>query len=283
MSSEAIVDESCSNTVEPAEIAHRLVRARQQGGALTAFPGAIPATLADAYGVQDIGIRLFAQPVEGWKVGRILPPQSDQFGADRLAGPIFTRSISYLSNGAAKGRVFAGGFGAAEAELLLRVGRAPMRGQLTFSLEDAAALIDRVHVGLEIASSPMAAINELGPPVIVSDFGNNNGLVVGPEIENWREANIDQWPVTLLIDGHPVGTGSSAGFPDGAIGSARFLFELLARRGIVLAAGTWISSGALTGVHPVQPGQSVEARFGSERVLTAVCTIEYVPRESSGS
>jgi 2-keto-4-pentenoate hydratase len=51
------------------------------------------------------------------------------------------------------------------------------------------------------------------------------------------------------IDGEVVGTGRARGFPDGAIGAARFLFELLAQRAIPLEAGQWISSGAVTGVH----------------------------------
>jgi 2-keto-4-pentenoate hydratase len=35
----------------------------------------------------------------------------------------------------------------------------------------------------------------------------------------------------------------------------------MAGRGIALAPGQWISSGAVTGVHPVRPGQTVEAQF----------------------
>ena len=54
----------------------------------------------------------------------------------------------------------------------------------------------------------------------------------------------------------------ASAFPDGAIGAARFLFELMARRGIALRPGQWISSGAVTGVHDARPGQRVEARFG---------------------
>ena len=68
-----------------------------------------------------------------------------------------------------------------------------------------------------------------------------------------------------------VGNGRAAGFPDGAIGAARFLFELMARRGIALAPGQWISSGAVTGVHRAFPGQTVEARFSDG--LSLACTL----------
>jgi 2-keto-4-pentenoate hydratase len=130
-------------------------------------------------------------------------------------------------------------------------------------LEEAADLIDAVHVGIEIASSPLGAINELGQIAVISDFGNNNGLVVGPKIPNWRSSGFEQWPVATSIDGEMVGTGTASDFPDGAIGAARFLFELMARRGIALSPGQWISSGAVTGVHRARPGQFVEARFNA--------------------
>lgn len=262
---------------EASDIARQFVGARQAGKSLPGFPGPIPSTLADAYQVQDAAIALFSQSVGGWKVGRIFPPQSDQYGANRLAGPIFKPAIQRDSGTGVAGRIFAGGFGAAEAELLLHIGRQPPPGKMNFTLEEAAEFIDKVHVGIEIASSPLATINDLGPPVIISDFGNNNGLIVGPEIANWRSADIDQIPVHLAIDGAVVGQGSAAAFPDGTLGSVRFLFELMARRSIALAPGTWISSGALTGVHDVSAGQRVEASYGLSNGSTATvaCTVTH--------
>ena len=64
-----------------------------------------------------------------------------------------------------------------------------------------------------------------------------------------------------------AGQGRASAFPDGAIGAARFLLELMARRGIPLSAGQWISTGAVTGVHDAEPGQKVEAWFGDEHHL----------------
>src|SRR3546814_5616235 len=91
--------------------------------------------------------------------------------------------------------VFADGFAAAEAEFLLRVGTPPPADQKRFTTEEATAHIDMVHLGIEIASSPLPTINDLGPTVTISDFGNNNGLVIGPAIADWRGADIADWPV----------------------------------------------------------------------------------------
>lgn len=251
--------------LNPEDIAEKFVAARLSGRSLPGYPGPIPDGLDSAYAIQDQAISQFGDEVAGWKIGRIWPPHSENFGANRLAGPIFRSSINVPDHAdLPTGYVFHGGFGAAEAEFLLRIGVSPDPAKASYSLAEAAAMIDCVHTGIEIASSPLPTINELGPAVTVSDFGNNNGLIVGSAIEDWEDSGFADWPVSLLIDGAEAGTGMASAFPDGPIGSVRFLLEHLARRGIALPAGTWVSSGAVTGVHPVSVGQRVEARFGRD-------------------
>jgi 2-keto-4-pentenoate hydratase len=256
------------------EIANQFVSARRSGRALSDFPGPIPGSLSAAYAVQDAAIQFVGRPVVGWKVGRIFPPLSDQFGADRLAGPIFSTTM-HCDDKAAAGLIFTDGFGAAEAEFLIKIANDLPPGKMDYTLDEAAAQISAVHIGIEIASSPLPTINELGPAVTVSDFGNNNGLIIGPQIDGWQTSNFANWDVGLEIDGIEVGRGAASAFPDGPIGSVRFLLNNLGSRGIAVAAGTWISSGAVTGVHRVIAGQKVRAVFGKE--FSVNCTIEAAP------
>jgi 2-keto-4-pentenoate hydratase len=257
---------------EAVQIASRFVSARRAATGLADYPGGFPDTLEEAYAVQDAAIGAWGKPVCGWKVGRVLPPLSERFGTDRLAGPIFISKTAKAIGSGPEMPAFAKGFAAGEAEFLLRIGSAPPAGKTRFTLEEAADLIDAVHVGIEIASSPLGAINALGPVAVVSDFGNNNGVVIGREIENWRSSGFEDWLVTTRIDGAEIGTGRASAFPDGAIGSARFLFELMAKRGIALEPGQWISSGAVTGVHDAKPGQTVDALFGDGYSVSCVLT-----------
>ena len=247
-------------------IAGRFLAARRAAAGLDAYPGDFPASLDEAYAIQDAAIAAWGRPVIGWKVGRVAGPLIGLFGSDRIAGPIF-----HQAEDGAEMPVFAQGFAAGEAEFLLRIGAAPPPGQTEFTLDEAAGLIDAVHVGIEIASSPLGAINEIGPIAVVSDFGNNNGLVVGPAVPDWRTSGFEQWEVTCRIGGALAGTGRAEAFPDGAIGAVRFLFGLMARRGIALEPGQWISSGAVTGVHPARPGQAVDARFNND--LAVACSL----------
>ncbi len=254
---------------DPQAIAARFVEARRQGIALDSYPGAIPQSLDEAYAIQATAIALRGGQIGGWKIGRINGAMVATLGADRLAGPIFADLI-LEDDGTNTMPVIAGGFCAAEAEFLLRIGQRPDPARTEWTLDDARALVDRVAIGIEIASSPLATINTLGPAVTASDFGNNHGLLVGPALPGWCDADLDAIEVVVTIDGREAGRATTATMLDGPWGAVRFLVELCARRGIPLEPGQWISTGAVTGVHEVVPGNRVEASFDG---LTFGCTI----------
>ncbi|GGE19857.1 2-keto-4-pentenoate hydratase [Polymorphobacter glacialis] len=247
-------------------IAAAFVAARRGALPLLEYPGRVPASLDDGYRIQDLAIALQGDAVAGWKVGRIWPPAAMVFGSNRLAGPIFAPAM-VAAGGDTVMPVFVGGFGAVEAEFIYRLGIVDPADR-QYSLAEAKACVTGVHYGIEIASSPLGAINDLGPAVTVSDFGNNHGLIVGPVIENWQDVDFDAWPIEVEIDGSTAGTGTAADFPDGSLGSVRFLLELLARRGIAVPQGTLVSTGAITGVHAIAAGQSSVVRFADRQSLS---------------
>lgn len=241
-------------------IAAAFVRARHLATALTSYPGPRPRDLAAAYRIQDTAIALDGRAVRGWKVGRINPPEDARLGADRLAGPAFEGAM-FDGGDDPNVPVFDGGFAAAEAEFMLHV--APGRGgPAPRSNGEAMALIDDVRIGIEIASSPYVGINADGPTVTASDFGNNGALVLGPPLAGWRDLDLCTIPVRTEIDGETVGEATAATMLDGPYGAVRFLLNNLAARGIGWANGLWVSSGAVTGVHPIRVGQETTAFFG---------------------
>jgi 2-keto-4-pentenoate hydratase len=261
-----------ANDSEAQTIARRFVAARQAGQALPDYPGTMPCALEKAYEIQDFAIAEDGDRVVGWKVGRIGEADAANFTVNRIAGPIFSRHVFDYRDAPIAMPVFSGGFGAAEGEFLLRIGGPVLPDKTSYTIDEAAALIEAAFVGIEIASSPFPGINTNGPAVTVSDFGNNNGLIVGPEIPDWRTSGFERWPVTVEIDGQEIGRATTETMLDGAVGAVRFLLELLAQRGIPVAPGTWVSTGAVTGVHEVRPGQNIVARFGDHLAVT--CTIE---------
>ncbi len=256
-------------TIEQQNVARAFLAARKKKTPLTLYPGVMPQTMADAYAIQDAAIAIDGRAVGGWKVGRIADDLTEIYGGNRLAGPIFDDEIFDAAGGEPPVMsVYGGGFAAAEAEILLRFGTV---GDRSYDIDSVRDCIAEVRTGIEIASSPFSGINQNGPAVTASDYGNNKGLVLGPPIPDWRDVDLIAMPVEFWIDGECVGSATMETMLDGPFGSALFLIDALRARGIVIPSGTWVSAGAITGVHEIRPGQRAEARFGDGIQLG--CTI----------
>lgn len=242
-------------------VAKAFVAARHEARALPAYPGIAPHDLGSAYAIQNRAIVIDGRQVVGWKVGKINAPLDTALGANRLAGPIFADSIvDVTADDTPQMPVFAGGFAAGEAEMLLHV--APgFTGPVPTDDAGTIAILDDVRLGIEIASSPYPGINADGPLVTISDFGNNAGLVRGAVLAGWQERDLCAITVRSEIDGVEVGAATAATMLDGPYGAVRFLLANLIERGFDVAGGLWVSSGAITGVHDIAVGQSFRAIF----------------------
>lgn len=237
---------------DTAAIATRFVEARLARRALADFPGQLPLDMATAYATQDVAIDLYPDEIVAWKVGMVPPALHEQLGARRLAGPIFRRNLWTATAMPTPLPAIPGGFAAVEGEFVARVG-ALDPSKLDWTLDEAVDVIAALHIGVELAGSPLKTINDLGSAVVASDFGNNAGLVLGAEIEDWR-ARLAGIEVETTIDGEVVGTGTANSIPAGILESVRFLIEHCARRGRPLTEGMLISTGAVTGVHEAKIG-----------------------------
>jgi 2-keto-4-pentenoate hydratase len=244
---------------DPAATAEAFVSARLAARATPDYPGVIPTTMDEGYAVQEIAIGLYPDPIIGWKVGGVAPARQAELGTHRLAGPIFARN-RWPIDGDVVVPAIEGGFCAIEAEFLVRIGPNVDPSKTEWTVEEATDAVDAVFIGLEIAGSPLSAINDLGPPIVASDFGNNAGIFVGPELTDWR-ARLDGIQVESVVDGVSVGTGGSPSLEGGAMESVRFLLGHCARRGRPLTAGMLVSSGAVTGVHRVYAGSAFTCDF----------------------
>jgi 2-keto-4-pentenoate hydratase len=243
-------------------VAGRFVDARRAGRALPGYPGALPRSLDEAYARQDAAIALWCEPVLGWKVGRIPDAWIGPLGEDRLMGPVFESRLQWLEAGdELTFPVIRGGFAAVEAEYIFALARDAEPGRSDYGPMDAAELVRSLHIGVELAGSPLATINELGPAVVVSDFGNNAGVYVGRAIDDWRDRPWSRFTCATWIDGHQVGRGGALSLPGGPLAALAFALNRGAMRGRPLKAGMVVSTGAATGIHDILPGQRALVGF----------------------
>jgi 2-keto-4-pentenoate hydratase len=240
-------------------IAEQFVRARLAGQSLPQYPGTVPATLAEAYSVQELAIKRFPDPIVGWKVARIGAQWSKQYPEERLVGPVFQRNLYVARAGdVVDFPVFQGGFAAVEAEIVLRVNEDAPANKTNWTIDEAAELVRSFHLGVETAGSPLATLNELGPGAIVGDFGNNWGVIVGSTVGEWR--SIHEIVALTFIEDALCGRGT-AFIRQGALGALAFALNKCAELGRPLRAGDVISTGAITGVHDIKAGQRSRVVF----------------------
>lgn len=266
------------------EIARRLVRARLQASALPDYPGALPPSLDAGYASQDAAIAMWPTRVAGWKVGKIPDAWLARMGEERLVGPIFEDAVQRVLPGEAAGfAVIAGGFAAVEAEFVFRLGVDAPVGKTAWTDGEALALIDTLLVGAELAGSPLPRINDLGPAVVVSDFGNNAGLILGPPVPEWRRmlGTLEQdLRCETAIDGVIVGSGRASDIAGGLVAALRFALARCARRGMPLRAGQLVSTGAATGIHDIRAGQQARVTFDGIGEIPVVAVLAMPRRDA---
>ncbi len=244
------------------QVASRFVAARLAARALADYPGVLPDTLDTAYARQDAAIGLWPDALAGWKVGRIPDAWLTQMGEDRLMGPVFAGQLRHLALGeSAELRVIEGGFAAVEAEYIFVLGEDAEPGRSDYGPDQAAALVATLHVGIELAGSPLATINALGPAVVASDFGNNAGVFLGPAVEDWRARDWSGLTCATWVDEAFAGRGGAMSLPGGPLAALAFALNRAARRGRPLRAGMVVSTGAASGIHDIVAGQRARLVF----------------------
>ncbi|WP_296596999.1 2-keto-4-pentenoate hydratase [Phenylobacterium sp.] len=256
---------------DPPAVARQFVEARLGARALSGFPGPLPADMAGGYLVQEQAIGLWPEPVVGWKVGRIPTELQAELKAERVMGPVFAGHVWQADPGAPTPLpVIAGGFAAVEAEYIYRMGRDAPADKLDWTPEDALDYVGDLLVGVEFAGSPLATINVLGPRVVASDFGNNAGLILGRVVPAWRERPQDIPPCHAWVEGQLVGEGAPESIPGGPPASLAFLMAACARRGRPLKAGQLVTTGAASGIHDIEAGQTARITFGDLEEIRCV-------------
>ncbi|MGB3456721.1 MAG: hypothetical protein WBG08_05365 [Litorimonas sp.] len=238
-------------------ISDAFLSARRNAVPLSGFPGEVPADLATAYSVQARSTERWGEPVVGYKVGGIGPQWRARYPSPWLAGPVFPSLVqSVEKDGSVEVPVYEGGFAAFEPELVFRIRGHGDLDEAVLDIETAKRFVTDVHIGAEIASSPFSGINDAGPGSIISDFGNQCGVVIGPRIDcDWLD-RLEEMTVTMTIDGQHIGRTQPNPGAGGPLGALMFLLNHIRMHGLArdLPDEILLSSGAITGVHRADVG-----------------------------
>lgn len=152
------------------DTAETFARARGDAAGLPVWPGAFPPSLEAAYAMQQALGLAWGKASGGVKVGRVLGEWAERFGVDRFSGPVDADAIAQAAPGQEMVfPVIPGGTALLECEIVAVLGRDAPEGPM--SAHEARELVADLHIGIEIAGSPMAGVNALGPLASIACFG----------------------------------------------------------------------------------------------------------------
>lgn len=228
-----------------------LAGARETGRPLAAVPDtALPADEAQAYDLQHALLARLGQGVGGWKVG-----------AKSAAGPIAGAPLpaDAVHRGPTllplrEGCVPAGRLLGLELELAFFFGRDMVPGDDHLSDAEVLSAIDRMAATFEVVASRFADGVVPLPLLAQADLMFHGGLVVGEPVAFDRGRSLTDPALALSLDGRPI-DGLPGHNPAGnPLRLLPWLVRHVARRGLVLPAGTVVTTGSYVGLVPLPAG-----------------------------
>jgi 2-keto-4-pentenoate hydratase len=213
-------------------IADRLLAARRQGARIALAGPDLPKDYEEGFAIQDKVVAGLASPAIGWKVMEV-PGGPVIFAPILQSGRVAPGSAWNVA-----GKEPAG----IELEIAFRLGTDVPAGATPDQVLDAVAA---AHVVFELCQSRIADPAKQPRHVMLADCIANAGIVIGPEIADWRSQDLKARPGRLLVDGKVHIEGKSVD----PIGALQLLPSAMAARGKKIAAGQIVITGSLIGMN----------------------------------
>jgi 2-keto-4-pentenoate hydratase len=231
-------------------LADALIAARARGAATVPAPAELPASIEDAYRVQDAVIARLG-PAAGWKVG------ASSRTATPVCAPILREGVRWASDGPAPGAATTG----VELEIAFLLGRDFPAARTAPSAAEVEAAIAGAYIALETCASRLAE-GPLAPPALaVADNAMNLGLIVGPGLADWRRINADRLVARVDADGMLIAETTGGHTHKDLL--ALLVWQVghcVTRRGGT-AAGCVITTGSWMGIRWVPTPATVTGEF----------------------
>jgi 2-keto-4-pentenoate hydratase len=120
---------------------------------------------------------------------------------------------------------------------------------------------------------------------VAADSGNHAGLILGVEIPDWRIRANETLVCETFVEGILVGRGGAASLAGGPAASLAFALGHCAAAGRPLRRGMLVTTGAATGIHDIEAGQTARIAFdgiGEIQCVARPARAEEGPGEDHG-
>jgi len=222
--------------------------------------GLTPAGMDEGYALQDAFMRIWEEPVAGWKVGATAEKVQELYGvSEPFCGPFYAPT-TFSSPAMPKAEDF--GHLCIESEFAFRFGSTLAARESAYDREEILGAVDAVLPAFELISPRFDTLLQDRVALAAADCGMNGGFVLGEDYADWRGLDLSAHGVRLSVDGEVKGEGTSANALGHPFNVLDWLVNALSRRGIDLNAGEIVSTGTCTGIVYIERGQKAVADYG---------------------
>lgn len=243
------------------ELAALLWNARASGGVVDPASCRLPATLDEAYAIQDEIAALSGHERRGYKVGSTSVEAQRLLGTDEPGAGVLL--APYVFDSPARLRLTAAHMPAVEGEFAFRMGRDLPPRSSAYTLAEVEAAVESVAGAIEVVGTRFAGgLSGKGRLLTTADCGVNIALAVGPWTR-WDRRDLKGHRVTMTINGKRLGEGTGSRALGDPLNVLVWLANHQSRAGRGLKAGEIVSTGTCTGLDPVHAGDVALAEFGA--------------------
>lgn len=130
-------------------------------------------------------------------------------------------------------------------------------------IDDLVSSIKRALIAVEVVGCRFeGGFKGAGISVCISDFSFNGALVCGPEIDGWRDMDLASASASVTVNGTTGNAGTGAAVLGNPLLALQWAASEAQSIGMPFLKGDIITTGTMTGVTPVKPGDSVLCDFG---------------------
>ncbi len=253
------------------EAAALLLEARRTGKVIPILPDSCrPLTVEEGYAAQDALVAMSEDEVVGFKLGATTPYWQKRA---RLTEPMAGR---LLASTVLKGPATLPGdrfhLRMVECEYAFRVGRDLPPREEPYGRDEVEAAVDAVFGCIEVADSRYERGLLMDTPSLIADNVLAGAYVIGPEVPNWRAADLTHAPVRVFAEGKLINEGKGEHTGGHPILPLVWLAEDRRKRGDGLKAGMIVSTSSCTGAYRAPVSASIVAEYAGagEVALTLV-------------
>ena len=127
---------------------------------------------------------------------------------------------------------------------------------------EVAAAVGAVMAGMEIVDARYLDYTRLDTPTLIADDFFDAGVVLGDEVADWQGLDLTTVTGVTRINGVEVGRGAGRDVMGHPFNALAWLANQRSRRGLSLAAGSFVFLGSIVETKWVSRGDRVEMEVG---------------------